>query len=175
VRTEHREYLGRPVGWAVVKAQPHRERVAVENLERQGFRTYCPVILRQRRRGRQMQPVPKPLFPGYLFVRLDPDVQPWRPMLSTLGVRTVICSGERPSLIEDAFVEGLKVREHDGVIVHPDRPYQVGQQVRMAGGAFDGLVATVIGMREKDRLTVLLQLLSRAVRVELGAQDLSPV
>jgi hypothetical protein len=45
----------------------------------------------------------------------------------------------------------------------------------MAGGAFDGLVATVIGMGEKDRLTVLLQLLSRAVRVELGAQDLSPV
>ena len=67
------------------------------------------------------------------------------------------------------------VVEHDGVIVHPDRPYEVGQQVRMAGGAFDGLVATVIGMREKDRLTVLLQLLSRTVRVELGTQDLSPV
>jgi len=175
VRTEYREYGGRPVGWAVIRAQPHRERVAVENLERQGFFAYCPWIMQQRRRGRHMQPVPRPLFPGYLFVRLDPDTQQWRPMLSTLGVRTVICVGERPSLIDNAFVEGLKARERDGVIARPESPFQVGQEVRMAGGAFDGLVATVIGMGEKDRLTVLLQLLSRAVRVELGAQDLSPV
>jgi transcription antitermination factor NusG len=39
--------------------------------------------------------------------------------------------------------------------------------VRVSGGAFDGLVATIIEMHERDRLTVLMQLLSRVVKVRL--------
>lgn len=175
MRTEYRHYPGRPAGWAVVNTQPHRERVALENLERQGFRAYCPLIRRQRSHGRRVEAVHRPLFPGYLFVRLDTGSQRWRPMLSTLGVRTVICNGDRPSLIEDAFVQGLKSRECDGVIARPASPYRVGQRVRMAGGAFDGLAATIVAMHEKDRLTVLMQMLSRPVKVEVGARLISPV
>jgi transcriptional antiterminator RfaH len=83
--------------------------------------------------------------------------------------------GERLSLIDDAFVQSLKSRELDGVIVRPRSPYRVGQQVRLAGGPFDGLVATIIGMHERERLTVLLELLSRAVKVQIDDRKISPV
>ena len=33
----------------------------------------------------------RPLFPGYLFAALDFERQRWRPILSTLGVRSVVC------------------------------------------------------------------------------------
>ena len=47
--------------------------------------------------------------------------------------------------------------------------------MRLAGGAFDGLVATVIEMHENDRLTVLMQLLSRAVKVRIDERQISVV
>jgi transcriptional antiterminator RfaH len=175
VRTEYGHYLGRPGGWAVVNTQPHKESVALGNLQRQGYRAYCPVIRRRRSHARRMEEVLRPLFPGYLFARVDVDAQRWRPMLSTLGVRSLVQCGDRLSLIDDAFVQSLKSREHDGVIVRPESPYRVGQEVRVAGGPFDGLVATIIGMHERDRLTVLVGLLSRAVKVQIGDRQISPV
>jgi transcriptional antiterminator RfaH len=167
--------LGRPVGWAVVNTQPHKENLALENLERQGFGAYCPLIKRWRSHARRADEVLRPLFPSYLFVKIDPEQQLWRPILSTLGVRTLVRCGDRLSLIEDAFVQSLKARELDGVIARPASPYRVGQQVRMAGGAFDGLVATIVEMHEKERLTVLMQLLSQAVKVKIDEQQISPV
>jgi len=175
VRTDYGHYLGRRAGWAVVNTQPHKERIALDNLQRQEFRPYCPLIRRLRGRGRRGSEVLRPLFPGYIFVRIDPDAERWRPMLSTYGVRTLVRCGDRLSLMDDAFIQSLRAREVDGVISRPTCPYQVGQQVRMAGGAFDGLVATIVEMREKDRLTVLMQLLSRAVKVEIDEQQISPV
>jgi transcriptional antiterminator RfaH len=175
VRTEYRHYLGCPCGWAVVNTQPHKEHVALQNLERQGYRAYCPLIRRRRSHARRVEEVLRPLFPGYLFARIDAEAQRWRPMLSTLGVRALVRCGDRLSLIDDAFVQCLRSREHDGVIVRPQNPYRIGQQVRMAGGPFDGLVATIIGMHERERLTVLLGLLSRAVKVQIDAQQISPV
>lgn len=174
MRTEYAHYFG-PASWAVVNAQPNRERLALENLQRQDFITYCPFVRRRRSHARRMSEVLRPLFPGYLFVRIGPDVRRWRPMLSTYGVRTLIRCGDELSLIDDAFIQALKARELDGAIVRPPSPYQVGQQVRVAGGAFEGLVATIIEMHERDRLTVLMQLLNRPVKVRVEERDVSPV
>jgi transcriptional antiterminator RfaH len=175
VRTEYDHFLGLRSGWAVVNTQPHKERVALENLERQGYRAYCPVVRRSRSHARRVEQVLRPLFPGYVFARVGTGARRWRPMLSTFGVRALIRCGDRLSLIDDSFVRSLKAREQDGVIVRPESPYQIGQQVRVAGGPFDGLVATIIAMHERERLTVLLGLLSRAVKVQLDEQQISPV
>jgi transcription elongation factor/antiterminator RfaH len=175
MRTEYYDCCGSPSNWAVVNTHPHRENVAVDNLQRQAFHAYCPMVRRQRRHARRVSDVLRPLFPGYLFAQVNPESQRWRPMLSTLGVRNVVQCGDRLSLIEDAFVQSLKQREVDGAIARPEHPYQLGQEVRIAGGAFDGLVARIIEMDERDRLTVLMDLLSRPVKVKIDEQQISPI
>lgn len=161
-------------GWAAVNTQPHREFIALENLLRQGFRAYCPLIQKRIKHARRAQDVLRPFFPSYLFVNLDADAR-WRPILSTLGVRTLVRFGERPSLIPGGFIEELQAREVEGAIVSPPNPYKVGQQVRVAGGAFDGLVATIIEMKEQDRLVVLMDLLGQSVNVKLTSRQVAPV
>ena len=175
MRTEYGHYLGRRVGCVVVNTQPHREHLAVENLQRQEFIPYCPLIRRRRRHARRVTDVLRPLFPGYLFVRINPDLERWRPMLSTFGVRSVVRCGDKVSLLDDAFVQAIRAREIEGVISRPESPYQIGQQVRVNGGAFDGLVATIIEMHERDRLTVLMQLLSRVVKVRVDESQVTSV
>ena len=175
MRTEYGHYLGRPTGWAVVNTQPHREHIALENLQRQEFIPYCPLVKRRRRHARRVTDVLRPLFPGYLFVKINPDAERWRPMLSTFGVRSVVRCGDKVSLLDDIFVQALRAREVEGVISRPQSPYQIGQEVRVSGGVFDGLVATILELHEPDRLTVLMQLLSRAVKVRLDEGQISPV
>jgi transcriptional antiterminator RfaH len=162
-------------GWAVVNTKPHREHIALDNLMRQEFTAYCPVIRKGVSHARRMQDVLRPLFQSYLFVRLDPKEQRWRPILSTVGVRTLVHFGERPSMVANEFIDSLKAREIDGTIVRPPVPYAVGQQVRLAGGCFDGLVAVIIEMDERDRVTVLMDLLNQKAKAKLSGAQIAPI
>lgn len=157
--------------WIAVNTHPHRERFALEHLGRQGYVAYCPMIQRQIRHARRTKEVLRPLFPSYLFVRINPELQRWRPILSTYGVRTLVRNGDRLGFVEDGLIESLRAREMDGVITRPAEPFRMGQQVRMRGGPFDGLVATIIEMDEKDRLVVLMDLLNQSVKVKVAAID----
>ena len=158
--------------WVVVNTHPHREHIALENLLRQSFVAYCPMIERRIRHARRVKDALRPLFPGYLFVEVDASKR-WRPILSTFGVRTLVQFGDRLGYVDGGLIDSLRSREVDGVIKKPDEPYRVGQQVRMRGGPFDGLAATIIEMDEKDRLVVLMDLLSQSVKVKVTAADVS--
>jgi transcriptional antiterminator RfaH len=173
MRHEYFSAVGR--SWIVVNTQAHRERLAIEHLERQRFITYCPLIRRRVRHARKAQDVLRPLFPGYIFVRIDPKAERWRPILSTVGVRSVVCCGDRPSVLDDGFIASLKTHEVDGAVTRPPVPLQIGQTVRIAGGAFDGLIATILDMDERDRLIVLLDILSRPTKVRIDTQAVMPV
>jgi transcriptional antiterminator RfaH len=163
----------KPSTWIVVNTQPHREHIALENLARQEFHAYCPMVRKLVKHARRTQDVFRPLFPGYLFVRVNPDLRRWRPILSTYGVRTLVRCGDRLSFLDDGLIETLKAREVDGAIVRPASPYEPGQRVKMTGGPFDGLIATILEMNEKDRPVVLMDLLNRPVKVAVEARYLT--
>jgi transcriptional antiterminator RfaH len=153
--------------WIAVNTNPHRERIVPEHLHRQALTAYCPTIRKRRSHARRVEMVLRPLFPGYLFVQANASLK-WRPILTTHGVRAVVRAGEDLSFIDDALIAGLKAREVDGAVVRPPSPYRVGQEVRIAGGPFDGLIATILELDEKDRLLVLLDVIHRGIKVKLS-------
>ena len=116
--------------WAVINTHPHREKLALENLRRQEFTAYCPMLRRRRSHARRVTSVLRPLFPGYLFVSTGINFGRWRPILSTYGVRSIVWNGQNISCIDHAFIAGLQKREVDGVIARPLAPFQRGQTVR---------------------------------------------
>jgi transcriptional antiterminator RfaH len=159
--------------WVVVNTHPHKESFAIENLQRQNFQAYCPMAHKRIRHARREQDVLRPLFPGYIFTQVDTASHRWRSIASTFGVRSLVSFGDRLSFLEDGFVQTLKAREVGGAIIRPTTPYAVGQQVRVSGGAFDGIVATIVEMNEKDRLVVLLNLLSRPTKMKLRMREVA--
>lgn len=161
--------------WVVVNTHAHREQIAVENLVNQGFVAYCPKVRSRIRHARRSREVLRPLFPGYLFVEVSRDLRHWRPILSTFGVRTLIRSGDRPSFLDSGFVEALKAREIDGAIVKPESPFRIDQPVKITGGPFDGLIARIVDMDERDRLVVLIDLLNQSVRVKVDTEGVRAV
>ncbi len=169
MRTDYASFSGPERSWVAVNTQPHREHIAVEHLERQGFRAYCPRMRKSVRHARKTREVLRPFFPGYVFVQVLSGEQRWRPILSTIGVRTLVRAGQDLCFIDNGFIEALRQREIDGAIVRPPEPFAIGQKVEITNNAFDGMVATIIDMDEKNRLVVLLDLLGRAVKMKLEA------
>jgi transcriptional antiterminator RfaH len=160
--------------WIVVASHVHREALAEQQLTRQGYLLYAPVIRKQIRHARKVSEERRPMFPGYLFVHLGADMR-WRPILSTVGVRSVICSGDKPSTVPASFIDDLKAREENGAIARAPEARRIGQTVTIAQGAFDGLAGRIVELPEKDRIVVLMDILSRPVRVTVRETMLSVV
>jgi transcriptional antiterminator RfaH len=116
----------------------------------------------------------RPIFPGYLFVAVNLDLDLWRPIASTFGVRKLLHFGDNLGLLDDRFIGELKAREVNGAVVRPAAPYQVGQSVRITDGAFAGIVTRIIALNDSDRVTVLLDLLGKATKAKFDVRDISP-
>lgn len=162
--------------WVAASTHQHKETVAIANLERQGFRAYCPMVRRKVRHARRLQEVLRPLFPGYVFVRIEPEHDQWRPILSTIGVRTLVHFGDRLGVVPESFVEGLRAREEDGAVPMPRyrESYASGEKLRFRDGPFEGLIATVLECEENDRLLVLIDLLRQSVRARVPIDNVVP-
>lgn len=161
--------------WLVVNTQPHREKLAIENLERQDFTTYCPLTRKRLRARTGPRDVLRPLFPSYVFVRAHADKAHWRPVLSTYGVRKLVRFGEEVAYLDARFVEALRAREVEGAIVKPPVPFVPGQDIRITAGPLDGLVAKILEVKSQDRLVILMDLLGQSVRGRVHAHQVTPL
>ena len=157
--------------WFVVQTHPRAEFKAETNLMRQGFRIYLPRYLKKRRHARSVDIVTAPLFPRYLFVAIDMATQRWYSIRSTFGVAQLVCSGEKPVPISTGIIDELREREDKyGFIQLPKHPrFFAGDKVRLIEGAFSNSIALFEGMSDSERVSVLLDLLGRKVRVLLNA------
>ena len=161
--------------WYVVQTQPNAESKAVAHLARQGFATYLPRFSKKRRHARRIETVAAPLFPRYLFVKIDMAAQRWRSIYSTIGVSTIVCAGDKPAPVAHEIVETLRQREgEDGLIKLHLRPkFHTGDKIRIVDGAFIDCLGLCEGMSDRDRVTILLDLLGRKVRVQVSAEDVA--
>ena len=160
--------------WYVVQSQPNAEAKAVAHLERQGFVTYLPRFLKRRRHARRIETVAAPLFPRYLFVGIDINVQRWRSIFSTIGVSRLVCQGNLPTAVADRVIESLKAREENGFVHLELRPnFRPGDKIRVLDGAFADCLGLYEGMKDSDRVAILLDLLGRKVRVTVDVESVA--
>jgi transcriptional antiterminator RfaH len=155
--------------WYVVQTHAHAETKALAHLARQGFTAYLPRYLKRRRHARRVETVPAPLFPRYLFVTVDLMCQRWRAIHSTIGVIRLVCNGDAPVAVADVVIETLKARQDgQGFVTLRQRPlFALGDQVRVVDGVFADCLGLFDGMKDSDRVAVLLDLLGRKVRLVL--------
>ena len=151
--------------WYVVYAKPNREETAQFHLQRKGIATFFPRLSSSYSQRNRRQIVP--LFPNYLFVQLrvpdDYNVVRWSP-----GVNHLVGCDGTPTPLDDAVVEFLRQRSTPDGILPARINLIVGSGVRIVSGPFEGLVGIIENPPDaKGRVKVLMQLLSRQVRVEI--------
>lgn len=160
--------------WFAVQTKPGRETVAEANLLQQGFEAYLPRYRRQISHARRRTTVKAPLFPGYLFVRLDLDTCRWRAINGTLGAIGLVCFGDRPTSLGDEVVDAIRAREDkDGLIelVRADELSE-GDRVAVESGAMSGMTGVFMTAKDTDRVVVLFKLMGRDVNATVRQRQL---
>lgn len=159
--------------WYLVHTKPKQEQRALENLQRQGYPCFLPLVpVESVRRGRLVV-AQQALFPRYLFIQLDDSLQAraWGPVRSTLGVTRLVSFGVQPARVPDDLVQQLQQQVQD-LATAPQPLFQPGQAVRITQGPFAGLDC-IYQMPDGDqRAMVLLTLLQRPVQVPVPVQHL---
>lgn len=150
-------------GWYVAYTQLKSEKLAVENLDRQGFQSYCPqykAVKKKKSAGSDC--LFEVMFPRYVFFRPCTERLSISVARSTRGVSFVLSFGTRPALLKDVELLALKKFEeqqnqYDLVDISPFQPHTKVRLLDQSLHGLEGLVHSISG----KRVWVLLDLLGR--------------
>jgi len=149
--------------------------VARTNLARQGYEIYLPLIRQPRKRRGRRVTVIAPMFPRYLFIRLDSHTDNWGPIRSTLGVVSIVRFGQTPAAVPDELIAFLRRREDEqGVQVLPVDEYRKGSRVRITEGTMMGYEAIFLAKSGRDRVVVLLEIMGKRTRATVNLAAIEP-
>lgn len=148
-----------PKAWYLVHTKARQEYVARDNLVRQSFQVFLPELRQVRVRRQLPEDSLVPLFPRYLFIRLDRVCDRWAPIRSTLGVAKMVSFGAMPAAVPDELVETIKAgMTAQGWAELPGPKWQPGQTVRISAGPMEGYEAIFSALDGKGRVIVLLNI-----------------
>ncbi|MDT0500615.1 MULTISPECIES: transcription/translation regulatory transformer protein RfaH [unclassified Halomonas] len=157
--------------WYVIQCKGGESFRATENLLNQGFEVFHPVLDVQKKRRGKLTWITEPLFPYYLFIRLDRLVSNWRPIRSTRGVLKLVTFGDTPIAVDDSLVAALRdkgdERDQDANFY-----FQAGEAVQITEGPFKELQAVFESHKGEKRAIVLLNMLQRQQRLEMPVANL---
>ena len=161
------------MNWYLVYTKPRQERTAFENLQLQGYECYFPIMRAEKLRQGRLDVEDQALFPRYLFVRLGqgPTAQSWAPIRSTKGVSRLVTFGITPAKVEDTLIELIRGQEAS-VKNEPERLFKSGERVHIVTAPFMNIEGIYQLTDPNQRVMVLIELMSKRVKVCLTPFDI---
>jgi transcriptional antiterminator RfaH len=161
--------------WYVVHTKSKQEKIAKENLERQGYHCFLPFGKRVRRRRGNRYLMIEPFFPRYLFVSLDLGETNISPIRSTVGVQGLVRFGGCVLPVPGAIMEVIKNQAGpEGIIEQETDNFKAGQNVRIEEGVMAGYQAIFHSQSPQERAILLLNVLGRQSKVEVPLASIVP-
>ncbi len=158
--------------WYLIQFKRNAHYIAERNLNQQKFKTFLPLQNSTEKRRSEFFTSIKPLFPGYMFVRIKSDGAPWQKINSTLGVSRLICQDGVPRLVPPGVVSGLLSRCDSSGRLLPPTVLQRGDAVKIQSGALANFIATVETIDSNRRIWVLMDLMGQVTRVQVASEQL---
>ncbi len=155
--------------WYLVHTKPRQEACALQNLNQQGYDCYLPLLSSEKLLKGQVAKTTEPLFPRYLFIRLDTShsAKSWSPIRSTRGVSKLVSFGNQPARVADELVELIRARESSGDI-EEKRLFNPGETIRVVDGPFAGVEGIFQALDGTQRVMILIELMSKPVRMAVA-------
>lgn len=157
--------------WHLVLTRPRQERLALIQLERQGYEVWLPMT----RTGKPECARLAPLFPRYLFVNVDSETDNTAPIRSTIGCCGLVRFGKSLAMLPAQAVEAIRQRCDDQGCVRIGSEWKPGTRLRVSEGPFTGFEAIFQARSASERVSVLLHWLgvTRPVQMSAGSLQLA--
>ncbi len=159
--------------WYALKVRSRSEWLVESKLRSKGYELFLPTYKSRQRWSHQFKTLELPLFPGYLFCRLDVRVR--LPILITPGVAHIVGIGRIPEPIRESEIVAIRTLVKSDAAYEPCPYVSVGQSVRVECGSLCGLTGLVTDLRGKSRLIISVEILMRSVSVEIDQAWIRPI
>ena len=160
--------------WYAIHTKPRQEEHAAEHLRRQEFEVYLPKIKQARRFRQRWRDTIEPLFPRYLFIRLDLGSDNVAPIRSTRGVSKLVSFNGLPATVPEPLIDALiESADPDSGLLppHEDR-FKPGATVTIVNGPLAGLEAIFEAHDGEARSIILLELLGKTRQLRINRDHL---
>ena len=173
--TAHRAASSRQgLPWYAIQVQSRLGSVASATLRGKGYDEFLPLYRSRRRWSDRTKELELPLFPGYLFCRLDVHDR-LLPILTAPGVIGIVSAGKTPIPVDDEEIEAIRAVLRSGLAAQPWPFLQVGSKVYIERGPLTGLEGIIANTDKVYRLIVSVNLLQRSVAVEIDREWARPI
>ncbi len=159
-------------GWFAVYTLSCREKQVSRHMEIHSIEHFLPVTKSRRRwKNGCTVVIDKPLFPGYLFVRINRTER--TQVLAVPGVHSIVGTGKDPVPLPQFEIETLR-RSIDLLKIEPHPYLNVGETATILRGPLAGMTGIVTRKKNGLRFILSLDLIMKSVAVEVDAADLEP-
>jgi transcription antitermination factor NusG len=161
--------------WYAVHTRARHERVVVQRLREQGVTTFLPLVTEVHRWTDRQKSVELPLFGCYVFVKLPPTGEDRLRVLRIDSVFRFVGARGVGTPIPDAQIDAVRtlIGQQIPWSAHPF--LQIGQRVRVRGGALDGVEGILLSRNDDDTLVVSIDAIQRSLAVRIQGYDVEPV
>jgi len=161
--------------WFAVQTRPrHEKKVSVELLEK-GLLSFLPIQRQQRQWSDRQKWIELPLFSNYVFVRMGEDAEHRTRVLRTMGVVRFAGASGHGTPIPEVQIEDLRAIVKRRIPMAPHAFVNVGEKVRIRGGALNGIEGVLMAIKDNRRLVVSVDLIQKSVALQLDGFEVERV
>jgi transcription antitermination factor NusG len=164
-----------PPRWYAVRTRSRHEKLVARQLENQGIESFLPVVSQMHKWSDRRKQVDSPLFSGYAFLRMIHSSEERVRVLQTQGVVNFVGVHGTGTPIPDHQIEDIKT------LVASRMPYQerafvqIGQRVRVRGGALDGVQGILVAENGDRSLVISVEPIQRSLYVRVAGYEVEAV
>lgn len=151
--------------WFAILVRTGREKTANLLLENSGYECLLPVSKSTRHWSDRTKVIEVPLFPGYLFCRMNPHNR--LTVLMTPGVMQIVGVGKTPIPVEEEEIAAIQRVQKSGLSAMPWPYMQIGNVAQILEGPLRGLAGIIVKIKSGTKLVLSVGLLQRSVAVEV--------
>ena len=158
--------------WYALRVRSRHEFVTSEELTRKDIENFLPSVSRVRQWKDRKKTVDFPLFPGYVFVHLDPRPGAFLNVLKTRGsVCFVSLEPGHPTSVSPEEIASLRAMLMSGEQLDVFPAFKEGTAVRVKHGPLRGTVGILAKREGRQMFLINIDILGRSVGLKISAED----
>lgn len=155
--------------WQVLHVASNHEKRVVQHLNAHAVENYLPLYTEKSRWTDRTVQLERPLFAGYVFTRFVPQQR-----LSVVSIPGVLhlLSGNGCHTVTDEELDHIRLGLSNGYLLRPHPWLEIGTNVRVLGGIFDGVRGVVTELRHQCKVIIALSAVQQCFSLEIPMDQL---
>lgn len=160
--------------WYALSVRPRHETAVESILINKGYETFLPLHQSKREWSDRRKVLSLPLFPGYVFCRLDLSTRTV-PVISTPGVLRIVGCGSTPIPVDDKEISSIQSLVESGWPLQSHGYLHSGCKVRIMQGPLTGVEGIFCAAKNQCQVVLSISLLQRSVAVLVDRNMISVI